>query len=508
MKIGVLGMFYDCADLLPRVMEPWIALKNEGHDIIFGAINVQFKEYADIGYRNDDEATRSALEANRTLFDFLEIRPTPLRDHEARNVVLAGILPHDVDVVWLVDGDEIYTREHILGIISYLEKTPQFDYYHIPLDNHVLDSMRWDDGFTPPRIFRADRHGGLGIFVWENDFQFADGTKAAEIVPGIIPRSVAYVEHHTWGMNTVEKKIDYHKKHVGYCPYRYDPVTKQASFDPEYFTRWGQKMPVIKDGKAETPKQMFDVIFRTHTTGNFREGIYRVTDTLGGKPELAVRSLRSLINTLLVLMRANTVQIRLAMIDDHSDPQTLAKMHALLALCPFETTFIPLTETGHNASLRYCIDYAHEQGKDFIFMVEDDYVHEPTAALEMIESYRLFSHKLNRTELGLFPVDYSDFYLPDAIAPTRVVMGSRRHWRVSYSTTHTFFIPKSLLDTHWDRSVKRAGINRWDEEWINEIWQNHATLFSPIPTLSYHIHGADQMPPFTDWKKLWDSVAV
>src|SRR3989344_2484447 len=176
MKIGVLGMFYDCADLLPRVMEPWMVLKNEGHNIVFGAINAQFKEYADLGYPNDDEATRAALEANRPIFDFLEITPKPLMDHEARNVVLAGLLPHNVDIVWMVDGDELYTREQILGILQYVEKTPQFDYYHIPLDNRVLDTMRWDDGFTPPRIFRTYRHGGLGTFVWENDFQFADGT--------------------------------------------------------------------------------------------------------------------------------------------------------------------------------------------------------------------------------------------------------------------------------------------------------------------------------------------
>src|SRR3989344_2979685 len=182
MKIGVLGMFYGCADELLRVMEPWVALKNEGDDL-------------------------------------------------------------------------------------------------------VLDTIRWDDGFTPPRIFHTDRHGGLRAFVWENELEYNDGTAANDLVPGIIPRNVAYVDHHTWGLKNIENKVRYQHRHFGFCPYRFDPLTKTASFDPAYFARWGLTMPVVKDGKAKTPRESLHVILRTHSDCNFREGARRLSDDLGGRLE-------------------------------------------------------------------------------------------------------------------------------------------------------------------------------------------------------------------------------
>ena len=109
LKIGVLGCFYGCAELLPQILEPWARLvnrgdapeasmgltgntppmhtgssegnlpdaaqnssspryttgwaelKEEGHDIVLAAVNAQFKEYAELGFANDDGGTRADL---------------------------------------------------------------------------------------------------------------------------------------------------------------------------------------------------------------------------------------------------------------------------------------------------------------------------------------------------------------------------------------------------------------------------------------------------------------
>lgn len=509
MKIAVLGCFYGCADLLPKALEPWIILKNQGYPLVLGAINAQFKEYAELGFPNDDDATRSVLEKNRAHFDVLHIASEPLTEKDVRNTLLKGLLSHGADAVWLLDGDEMYTVEQIKDIIEYVEKTPQFDYYHIPFKNYMLNGMQWDDNFTPPRIFRTDRHGGIKEFFWDNDIGFTDGTEARDTTPGMIPRRVAYVVHRTWDRaDGMEKKILYQKRRFGSCPFSYNASTREASFDADYFAQAAQKVPTAESGGKilYSDRQGFDIILRTHTTGNFREHITRVTDTLGDKPELTIRSLRSLIYSLLVLERANLVRIRLTIVDDHSDEQSVSRMNDLLDICPFETKLIHPGARGNPASLQTSLEYARERKGDFIFFAEDDYLHVPTAMVEMIESYRLFSRKLNRPEVGLFPVDYSDFYLPNAISPTRVVLGSRRHWRVSYSTTDTFFIHRSTLDTQWELLIRNPAQGKWEEDAINEIWRNHAILFSPIPTLSYHMHGEEQMPPFSDWKKLWDSL--
>ena len=259
-------------------------------------------------------------------------------------------------------------------------------------------------------------------------------------------------------------------------------------------------------------KPMLDVILRTHSLGNYRQGAERVTDTLGGKTELIIRTLRSIVRSLLVLERANSVNIRLTILDDHSDATCLARIKEELAVCPFETVFIPLVGHGNGASMQAVFEYARDHAKDFIYFVEDDYLHEDSALIEMFESFQVFCRNLNRTNIGLFPVDQRDYYLPGAINLTRVVPGSRRHWRVNDNTTSTFFIPKSLFQEHWDLFVKNpesdgtgtTGMTEVDS--INTVWRDHATLFTPIPTLAYHVHRPEEMPPFSNWRTLWEKL--
>jgi len=87
MKIGVLGCFYGSADLLPQVLEPWKILTSE-YEVIIAGVNAQFKEYAELGYPNDDAETRAVLkkELSDEFFDFLRISPVPLSEKDARNI--------------------------------------------------------------------------------------------------------------------------------------------------------------------------------------------------------------------------------------------------------------------------------------------------------------------------------------------------------------------------------------------------------------------------------------
>ncbi len=506
MKIGVLGTFYGCADLLPKVLEPWIALKNSGADIVLGAINAQFKEYADLGYANDDDVTRAALETNRKLFSPLIIASEPMLEKDARNTLLKNLLEQGVDIVWLLDGDELYTKEQIQNIISFVERTP-FDYYHIFFDNRIFDTIPWKDNFAPPRIFRADRHDGIGEFTWDNELAFNSGVRVQELVPGMIPKNIAHVLHHTWRKSDAVKKIAYHQRHFGYSMYRLNDKG-ELDIDVAYFAQHGMPLPErLPDGSfAMSKKPILDVILRTHSTGNFREGARRLSDTLGGRCELSVRSLRSLVHSLLVLERANDTTIRLTVVDDHSDKKFLDEIEATFIACPFDTKLIKLEEKGNSASMRFCLEYTKEHAREFVYFVEDDYLHEPSALLEMMQSWRIFSRNLGRDTIGLFPVDYSDFYLPSGILPTRIVKGSQRHWRVSYSTTSTFFLPKSLLLEQWQWFTKNPQNNMHEDGSLNVVWQNYATLFSPIPTLAIHLHDEGLLPPFSNWRRLWDTV--
>src|SRR5258708_10369576 len=115
MRIGVLGCFYGCAEALPQVLAPWLSLKEKGDDIRIAAVHSQFKEYAAMGLSDADEATRRVLESFGPRLDFYEHSATPLSEHEARNIPLHFLLGENVDVVWMLDGDEFYTTADILA---------------------------------------------------------------------------------------------------------------------------------------------------------------------------------------------------------------------------------------------------------------------------------------------------------------------------------------------------------------------------------------------------------
>lgn len=506
MKIGILGCFYNCEDLLPHVLEPWLELKAEGYDIIFSVINAQFAEYAQQQPPHNDFKTQSLLKEYASHFHSLLIESEPHNEATVRSKALTPLTEKGVDVVWLLDGDEVYTKEQILNILTFVERT-DFDYYHVHLKNRIFDTIEWKDDFFPPRIFRTDRHDGLRDFAWDNELVYKNGTHANSVIPGIVPKEVAHVNHFTWRRRDAQQKIAYHKAHFGYCMYRFNEQGLLEP-DPEYFTQHGIAQPQVEpDGTIPRSfKPRLDVIFRSHTSGNFREGAVRVTDTLGGKRELALRSVRSLINGLLMLERINDYTISFTIVDDHSDALFLEELAIELMACPFETNLINLEEKGNAASMEYALWYAKKREQEYIYFVEDDYLHEPSAFVEMLKDHTHFTKNLNGTSVALFPVDYPDYYFPDNISPTRVVLGHQRHWRVSYSTTCTYFVPRKLFIEQWELFLKNPRDNMHEGQSINLVWQNHSVLFSPIPTLAYHVHGEPTMPPFTNWKTLWNTL--
>lgn len=510
MRIGVLGSFYECAELLPQVLTPWKDLKESGFPIEIAAVNAQFKEYADLGYQNDDESTRVVIEQHKELFDFVHIAKVPLLEKDVRNIGLQYLLSKKVDLIWILDGDEIYTEQEIKGILDRVAQTPQFDYYHIYFDNRIFETIRSGDDFFPPRIFRTDRNLGIREFSWDNEIVFNDGSGLSGRVPGIIPKSIAHVLHHTWRKKDALKKVRYQERHFGYSMFRFDEPSGKFTFNEQYFLHHMMPIPRMEgtDTILAAKKPVLDVILRTHSSGNVHGDVPRVTDRLGDKEELIVRSLRSLVYSLLILERSNVATIRLTVIDDHSSGSCLLRINEILSLCPFGATLINLETSGNGASLYACFDHARKHAEDLIYFVEDDYLHERSALEEMFLSFRHFAKNTGREDVALFPVDYSDFYLPNMIAPTRVVKGTRRHWRLSFSTTCTFFIPKLVLDRHFSAFELLSKNGVVEATSINPIWQKEVLLFSPIPTLAIHMHNEELLPPFSNWKRLWDENAA
>lgn len=253
MRIGVLGCLYGCADALPSILAPWFSLKEKGrtagHEFVISAVHSQFKEYADMGVPDTDEATLRVLEGYaagpEARLDFLHHSPLPLPEHEVRSIPLRYLLSRDVDLVWLLDGDEFYTAEEIERILSHVSFYGMFDYYRLYLKTYIFDGTVWMDGFAPPRIFSVKKHGGALDFYWDNNMRFKDGTDHSSASEHLIPKDVAFVKHLTWLHKGGERKVAYQKKRFGDCSFRFNREKGELEFDPDYFAKYKEPIPQL-----------------------------------------------------------------------------------------------------------------------------------------------------------------------------------------------------------------------------------------------------------------------
>ncbi|MES2436822.1 MAG: glycosyltransferase family A protein [Patescibacteria group bacterium] len=248
-----------------------------------------------------------------------------------------------------------------------------------------------------------------------------------------------------------------------------------------------------------------DIILRTHSLGNVHPEKRVMTDS---KEEMLIKCVFSLIKSIDTIKGAH--DIKLAIIDDHSSELCMQKLKKMVSDLKYPYILIHLEDTGNNASLKKCYEYAHDNARDVIYFVEDDYLHNPSALVEMIESYELFQSNLGGTDIALLPYDDPDNYKPGWIHPSRIVLSKNRYWRTNTITNGTFMISKKVLLDFWDTFMAftqyGTGLKSNESATINKIWSESVRLFTPMPSLAIHMHHTLRMSPFIDWKSLWDSM--
>lgn len=222
------------------------------------------------------------------------------------------------------------------------------------------------------------------------------------------------------------------------------------------------------------------------------------------------RCVQSLINS----CKQTLYEIKLVVLDDHSSEETVKFLKNTLDACNFDTEFVSLEQQGYNHSAHQQFLRCRDSSADLIYSIEDDYLHCPTAIMEMIESHAIFSYKLDKPVV-IYPFDDPTEYPPND--PCYLVHGSHRHWKTGIFTTNTMITAPNLFKTHWELfetlALKYNGdyLNPRTEHYeeSNTIWriwrEGHAFRFNPIPSLALHMQFDPQQDPFIDWRYWWDN---
>jgi len=159
---------------------------------------------------------------------------------------------------------------------------------------------------------------------------------------------------------------------------------------------------------------------------------------------------------------------------------------------------------AHNSHIFQSKEFAIKSNYDLLYFVEDDYIHEDKALIEMIYSYQKFSSQLN-DEIVLCPSDYP--YLYTNIEYTTNLIGFNNHWRQINQSLCTYLISKKTLKKYWSYYEDMI-LNNYDpyEKPLHKLYKK-IKCFSPMPSLALHLTNVNSiygLSPLKDWIKIWN----
>lgn len=235
MKYGIIYCGYNTEEYIHESLAPWVGRE----DCVISAVSVPFNEYSQQEFYEDRTTLILHNYLNEKKIGYLTTFPRFIKEHEARNLALRKI-KEPVDAYFLVDSDEVYSKEDITRIFEFVETNPVC-WYSVALRNFVFDTNTYlEEPFTPPRIFRTNFLGLTNpSFVWDNDMTYnhQEGRFVHTSIVGLdIPKEVAWVDHYSWLNNPIsQRKVKYQTAHFkGICSYAWDEE-KGLIFNEEYY---------------------------------------------------------------------------------------------------------------------------------------------------------------------------------------------------------------------------------------------------------------------------------
>ncbi len=243
-KIGIIFCLYNCESTLDQCLNAWKQVKDER--FVYSCVSAPFKGYEDFNPPKDNtiELVRAA-----NIIDKHFTSETHLAEVDARGLCLQFLKMQECDLIWMVDGDEIYTVEDINKILDYVEKNQDVLWFKICLKNYVFDEKTYLElPFTPARIYRVSAPPfKLGVFYQDNDISFIYNDQEVNntvIKNKVIPQNLVWVKHLTWQNNENSRlKCDYQLKRWNVCSYKWDKIENKLKFREEFYS--GKQLPKV-----------------------------------------------------------------------------------------------------------------------------------------------------------------------------------------------------------------------------------------------------------------------
>ncbi|HIF51198.1 MAG TPA: hypothetical protein EYQ42_06710 [Thiotrichaceae bacterium] len=221
-----------------------------------------------------------------------------------------------------------------------------------------------------------------------------------------------------------------------------------------------------------------------------------------------LRCIKSLIQSV-QYAHENKCKVRLTIFDDRSEKRVIEKIKILCEKSTFDWNIRTTEKSGQGQSLYQNFEYSKER-EGLYYFCEDDYLHAKSAVLEMINFYKKV-HSQTGEHMLLYPQEH-EIVFGQFNYPSYILYSDTRRWRTISHATHTFFIHSDVVREYWEyfENTKYVGVKEkrhlGSEKKTTDRLFNHILGFSPIPAIAVHLQTKHCLPPFFDWKRLWDSI--
>jgi hypothetical protein len=160
-------------------------------------------------------------------------------------------------------------------------------------------------------------------------------------------------------------------------------------------------------------------------------------------------------------------------------------------------------------SILRCYEHGRDYGKDWVYFIQDDFLHQQNSVELMIDAINQFSCNLGKPT-SIFPFNKpAEYHDPQNTAvPCNLVVGKDRYWRTNIHPAVTLMTHSSIIKLHWDLFYK-MGTSKVSEtmemDSIDKIYYERGYYcFTPIPSLALHMQTEWDKDFFIDWKSWWN----
>lgn len=227
--------------------------------------------------------------------------------------------------------------------------------------------------------------------------------------------------------------------------------------------------------------------------------------------ENAYRCVQSLAASILYAKeRIPTLMIDITIMDDRSDAAILQKIKSILNAANIPLSIKQTNEAGQGASLHETF-VAGKNLDSLVYFVEEDYLHQEDGIFRMLEFYQSTSSAIS-SHMVIYPQEHNELYSNHY--PSYILAGADRHWRTTRNATHTFLTHGKIVEKFWllFENTKYVGIKKHrrkgsEDRTTNKLFE-HIPGFSPLKPCAVHLQYEELLPPFFNWRELWDKNKV